>query len=280
MADAIHKTETGDSLQDVAEAYYSLRRPDDTFHDVHTNWVIQGIRGQTPTDLSAYADTDALPLDTVLFVPTFRGIDTAVVEEDQALRDDLAAAGLRSGRHLIERDVEDVVTLLSPVPVGGYDEEDIRRAWRITTLVDLDGMDIYTARHLHDVQIIQELSFLATQSEATLDGILQGLVTNDARPAELTQQGHSLRWATEARLRTRNKLGELARAQVFQVPFVSSLAADRARFYEGAARGRSRDGASRGLARSLALLHRAQEAILDGNLAVLAGQWRRGMEQA
>ena len=63
---------------------------------------------------------------------------------------------------------------LLPLP-DDYSANDVARAWTLTALLNLDGMDVFTARHLCDAEGITTLEELADQSQATLDRILDTL---------------------------------------------------------------------------------------------------------
>ena len=109
-------------------------------------------------------------------------------------------AGSTTPATLLRYTPAQVVQYLLPLP-DDYSANDVARAWTLTALLNLDGMDQFTARHLCDAEGITTLEELADQSQATLDRILDTLVAPPhSRPAALAKQGHGKRWRLAARI--------------------------------------------------------------------------------
>src|SRR5262245_2804842 len=275
MANAIIRTEPGDTLATVAAQYYALHCAGGTARSIELNKVTRAIRDATPTALAHLADRDALPPGTTLFVPTLRELSRALLTDNLTLLGDLRAHGLDHARKLARYTPEEVTALLRPLPPG-YAAEEIARTWMLTAFFNLDGMDRYTAIHLYDEVGIRSLRELSRQSRATLDGVLRTLIAPPhSRPPELTAQRHAERWIVSARILVRKRLGELTKIQgrFFQVPFRPALALRRADHYEGAATDESRTRAEAALASRLGRLYRFQAALLRGNVGVRSGHW-------
>ena len=106
----------------------------------------------------------------------------------------MQARGFRHARKLLRYSPAQVVHNLLPLPED-YSANDVARALMLTALLNLDGMDLFTARHLCDAEGITTLEELADQSQATLDRILDTLVAPPhSRPDALAKQGHGNRW--------------------------------------------------------------------------------------
>jgi hypothetical protein len=225
VANAIHKTgSSGDTLQTVARAYYSIIKPNGEVDRVQQRIIIQAIRKTTPvsvTDLTSVADNATL-VNKTLFIPTLRKLNRALLVPSTLPAGMLAAfkdKGILHARRLLRRKVEDVVALMAPT----YSESDVRKAYVLTQFFNLDGMDSYTAVHLYETQSIDTLAELGQQSPATLLTILQGLLnTPHLRPTQLAQQKHEERWPREARLYGRPRRSESSKAH-WTRPFVVQL---------------------------------------------------------
>ena len=275
MANAIVKTERGDTLASIAARYYALHNSGGSGRASELGKVTQAIRRATPTRLAHLADRDPVPPGTTLFVPTLRELHRAVLTDNVHLLGALRAHGLDHARKLFRYSVDQVVALLQPLPPSTT-REDIERAWMLTALANLDGMDHYTARHLYDEVGIHSLQELARQSPATLDKVLQALVAPPhSRPPELAAQRHGERWIVSAKILVRKRLGELAKikGRFFQVPFGAALAQRRAEHYEAVVGDESLTSEEAGLASRLGRLYRFQAALLRGNVGVRSGNW-------
>jgi hypothetical protein len=275
MANAIHQTETGDTLARVAQLYYALHQPDGTLRHIELKKVTEAVRDATPTTLTDLADTDALPTGMTLFIPTLRELNRVVFTDHADVLDALKAHGFDHARKLLRYPSAQVITLLKPLPAA-YSEQDIRRAWVLTALLNLDGMDRYTATHLYDEVGIRSLDELARQSRATLDSVLQTLTAPPhSRPPELAAQDHARRWIISAKISVRKRVGELTKIKhrYSQVPFSPSVAQRRAEFYEAAASNDSFTAEEATLAAHLGKLYRFQAALLRGNIGVRSGNW-------
>ena len=160
-ANAVHSTSAGETLASVSRAYYALEGPTGGRRDVDLEKVCHAIRSATPALPERFSDADPLLLR---YTPV------------------------------------EVVQDLLPLP-DDYSANDVARAWTLTALLNLDGMDLFTARHLCDAEGITTLDELADQSQATLDRILETLVAPPhCRPAALAEQGHGERWRLAARM--------------------------------------------------------------------------------
>jgi hypothetical protein len=275
MANAIHKTAMDDTLARIAEYYYALRRPDGTMRTIDLKKVTNAIRDATLVSLTHLTDTDVLPTGTTLFIPTLRELNRVVFTDHPHLLDALKAHGFDHARKLLRYLPQQVITLLKPLPTA-YAEEDITRAYMLTALVNLDGMDPYTATHLYDAVGIRSLAALAGQSQATLDAVLQTLIAPPhSRPAELAAQDHARRWIMSAKIIGRKRMGELTKIKhrFFQVPFSPSVAQRQAAFYETAAADDSCTADEATLAAQLGKLYRFQAALLRGNIGARSGNW-------
>lgn len=277
MPDAIHKAMAGDTLASVAGQYYSLGSHDGRIRDVELRKVIDAVRKATQISRKSSGDNEALPPGTTLRIPTLRELNRAVFTDHPGLLGDLKRRGFDHARKLLRHDPNDVARHLSPLPPG-YSEGDIRRAWMLTALLNLDGMDLYTARYLHDVTGIGSMEELASQSRATIDAVLATLIgPPHSRPPELAAQGHAARWIVAAKVQVRGRIGELTkiRGRFFQVPFSPSLARSQAEFYEATADDAATPSDDAALASRLGRLHRFQAAVLRGNFGLRAGNWGR-----
>ncbi len=200
MANAIHSTSAGDTLASVSRAYYALEAPPGPLRDVDLETVCHAIRSATPALPGRLADADPLPAGKTLFIPTLWELNRVILTENARLLADMQARGFRHARRLLRCTPARVVQCLLPLP-DDYSANDVARAWTLTALLNLDGMDLFTARHLCDAEGITTLDELADQTQATLDRILETLVAPPhCRPAGLTKQGHGERWRRAARM--------------------------------------------------------------------------------
>jgi hypothetical protein len=275
VANAIHSTSAGDTLASVSRAYYALEGPPGDVRDVDLKKVCHAIRSATGALPGSVADADPLPAGTTLFVPTLRELNRVVFTEHVRLLADLHARGFHHARKLLRYTPAQVVAHLSPLP-DDYSAQDVRRAWMLTALLNVDGMDLFSARHLYDAEGITSLQELADQSQATLDRILSTLVAPPhSRPAALATQGHGKRWRLAARIQVRNRLGALTRIKnrFFQVPVTAATASRQAAFYEALAAdaGTTPDDATR--AARLGRLYRFQSAVVRGHVGLRSRNW-------
>ena len=200
MANAIHSTSAGDTLASVSRAYYALEGSPGQVWDVDLERVCHAIRSATPALPDRLSDADPLPAGTTLFIPTLWELNRVVFTENARLLADMQARGFHDARTLLRCTPTQVVQYLLPLPVD-YSANDVARAWTLTALLNLDGMDLFTARHLADAEGITSLEELADQSQATLDRILDTLVAPPhSRPDALAKQGHGNRWRLAARI--------------------------------------------------------------------------------
>ena len=221
MANAIYKTEAGNTVAGVAGHYYAVRRPDGIIRGIELGKVTRAIRRATGPALTGFSDAAALPAGLTLAVPTMRELNRAVFADNPALDTALAAHGFDHARKLLRYSPRKVAGALRPLPEGTT-EAQVSRAWMLTALLNLDGMDHYTARFLYDQAGIRSLKELAAQSVATIDTILHELTGPEhGRPAELITQDHSRRWIVSAKIQVRKRIGELTkiRDRFFQIPF-------------------------------------------------------------
>ena len=275
MANAIHKTMAGDTLASIASRYYALERRGGAIRDVELKKVIRAIRDATPVSRKKSKDTDPLPLGTTVRIPTLRELNRAVHTDHLALLAALKTRGFDHARKLLRHDPGDVVRYLSPLPPE-ISADDIRRAWMLTALLNLDGMDLYTAQYLHDTVGIVSLVELANQSRATIDSALAILIAPPhSRPPELASQGHAGRWIVAAKIQVRSRIGELTKikGRFFQVPISPSTARSQAEFYEAASLNTATTGDEAALASRLGKLYRFQAAVLRGNFGLRSGNW-------
>jgi len=199
VANAVHSTSVGETLASVSRVYYALEGPTGDVCDVDLEEVCRAIRSATPALPERLSDVDPLPAGTTLFIPTLWGLDRVVFTENARLLADLRARGFHHARALLRYPPAQVVRYLLPLP-DDYSANDVARAWTLTALLNLDGMDLFTARHLADAEGITTLEELADRSQAALDRILATLVAPPhCRPAALAQQGHATRWRLAAR---------------------------------------------------------------------------------
>jgi hypothetical protein len=68
---------------------------------------------------------------------------------------------------MLRHDAASLVKLLTPLPAG-VSESDIRRAWILIAVFDLDGVDAFTAPRMLDAMSINTLADLAKQSPAAM----------------------------------------------------------------------------------------------------------------
>src|SRR5262245_56421515 len=189
MANAIHKTNLGDTLVTISKQYYAVDGHHGT-RDVELKKVTNAIRAATPTPLKDFADDDALPAGTTLFVPTLRELNRVVFTDHAAVLSSLQAHGFDHARKLLRYTPDQVVQYLSPPPAD-YTADDIKRAWMLTALLNLDGMNPSTAVYLYDTEEITSMQELAGQTKATIDRVLATLIAPPHdRPPELATQGH------------------------------------------------------------------------------------------
>jgi Tc toxin complex TcA C-terminal TcB-binding domain len=275
MANAIHKTTASDTLASIAGRYYALEGPHGTIRDVELKKVTNAIREATPTALKKFKDADPLPEGTTLFIPTLRELNRVVFSDRTTLMASLKAHGYEHARKLLRYSADEVIGYLSPLPPD-YSAADIRRTWMLTALLNLDGMDLYTAQYLYDTVRIVSLPELANQSQATIDSALATLIAaQHFRPPELAKQRHAERWIMGAKIQVRGRIGELTKikGRFFQVPCAPATAQSQAEFYEAAAldAASTRDEAS--LACRLGKLYRFQAAVLRGNFGLRSRNW-------
>jgi hypothetical protein len=264
MANAIHKTTSSDTLASIAGLYYALEGPDSAIRDVDLKKVTNSIREATPIALKKFKDTEPLPRGTTLFVPTLRELNRVVFSESPTLLASLKAHGFEHARKLLRYSADEVVEYLSPLPQD-YSAADVRRAWMLTALINLDGMDLYTAPYLYDTLGIVSLPELANQSQATIDSALATLIAPPhSRPPELANQRHAERWIMGARIQVRSRIGELTKikGRFFQVPCAAATAQSQAEFYEATALDEASTGGEASLASRLGKLYRFQAAVL------------------
>src|SRR5689334_15589110 len=93
VANAIHKTESNDTLAGIAEQYYAVRRPDGAIRRVELAKVTRAIRNATGATLPAVEDTDELPAGLTLAIPTMRDLNRAVFADNKALAAELEERG-------------------------------------------------------------------------------------------------------------------------------------------------------------------------------------------
>ena len=236
MANAIHQTEKAETLASVSAQYFALHRPDGDRDKLALAKITTAIREATPPTiarLSDVSDRDPLPEGTVLFIPTLRAFNRVVVADSETLFEALENKGFDHARKLLRYRPRQVIELLSPFPPE-YGPDDVTRAWVLTAFRNLDGMDQYTAQHLYDVAGVRSLNDLARTDQAVVDDIIAELVAKHSRPEILKEQRHAERWVLEAKILTRKRVSELAKARgrMFRMPFAPAVAAKRAAFYE------------------------------------------------
>jgi len=277
MAEAIHEIRRGEtvSLQQVASLYAPVTRPGGAIDPGRLGSVVTAIRVRTGPALHGLGGTQPIPVNTVLRIPTSRDLPRAVLCDHADLRAALMAAGYDHANKLLLRPLDSVVSMLGPYANRPYGPDDVKRAYELTSLFDLDGMDTRTAIYLHDTASIRSLAALARLSEASLQSLLDRLVEGEGRPPELATSGHAARWRASAAIHQRRRISERVRHRPFQIPFPSTQAIARAEYYEGISHDAERDAVVRTLARRLALLHRFQAQVIDGNFHALARRWDR-----
>jgi hypothetical protein len=276
VANAIHKSEPGDTLSGIAEQYYAVRRPDGAIRKIELAKVVSAIRRATAKTVnSSLSGEEALPAGTTLAIPTLRELNRALFADNSALTAELEKRGFDHARKLLRSTPDQIIALLQPLP-DGIDDQQIRRAWTLTALFNLDAVDQYTARYLYDVAGIRSIDDLAHQSPATIDSILQTLTSPQfGRPPELATQGHAQRWIISARIQTRKRIGELTkiRHRFFSFPFDPSVSRSRAEFYEGSTANEAFTSDDSLLAARLGDVYRFQAALVAGNTALRSGNW-------
>lgn len=279
MANAIHKTEAGDTLASIAEDYYALRQSDTSVRKVELKKVVNAIRNATTGTLHKFSDVDKLPAGTTLAIPTLRDLNRIIFSDNEALLKDLMAKGFDHARKLLRYSPQEVITLLKPF-TPAYKEEDILNTWVSTAFFNLDGMDRYTARHLYNIVGIRSLKELAKQSPATIDSVLKELTSpRHSRPPELLTQDHARRWIISAKINVRKRISELTKIKdrFFQVPFDPSVARRQAEFYEDMESDKAFTGEEVSLARRLAKVYHFQAAVLRGHVGLRSGNWSEAL---
>lgn len=283
MALAVHLTEAGDTLQSVASTYYAVTRPSGTTDVARQVRVIAAIRQATSpdtTDLGSVADDDVIATGSTVLIPTLRAVHRQILTDNADLKTALVHAGYGDARSVIAAGPVALKEALSPLP-SAYDAADIARCVELTALFNLDGMDTYTAFHLHDTESITSYEELASQTVLTLDGILDDLTgVSHNRPSELGEQRHSERWPTEAGIYTRTAVSEVAKGRkgLLQSPVDVTTATKLAEQY----RVKSLDSDLSGPeARQASLLHRLYEfqaKVATANSHCMAGRWRKAVD--
>ncbi|MCB9765455.1 MAG: hypothetical protein H6739_37115 [Alphaproteobacteria bacterium] len=289
MANAIHKTDAGETLASIAQDYYAVGRPDGTTDDIRLCMVIDAIRAATPTSLidldpQNYGPDDTLPTSSVIFVPTLRRLNRQIfagypqgTTEDNVLAD-LRAAGFTHARKLLRYTQQEVVDLMDDLYPSTWTGGEIEKAYVVTALLNLDGMDRYTADYLHDAESIgvgaPPYEDLAGQTQVDLAGWLDDLVSTESRPAELDQQSFDTRWLLEARRIANPGVSELMRAVGFSGPFSSQESERISNALTATSVLDNTDADDTEAAECLAVLLRFQAAVLRGNEAILAGKSR------
>ena len=236
MADAIHEISAGErtSLQRVASLYVPVTRPGGDVEPRRLARVIEAIRARTGAALHGIKDAQPLPPSTVLRIPTLRDMPRAVLCDHADLRAALMAAGYDHANKLLLRPIESVIRVLAPYTKKSFGPDDVMRAYTLTSLFDLDGMDTRTAVYLHDAAAVGSLAALASLSEASLQSLLDRLVEGQGRPPDLATQGHAARWRASAAIQQRRRLAERVRYRPYQIPFPSKQAVARAEVPRGA----------------------------------------------
>jgi hypothetical protein len=275
MANAIHKTDLGETLAGIAEQYYAVRRPDGAIRNAELGKVTRAIRKATGPALQGFTDRDALPAGVTLAIPTMRELNRAVFADNPAIEMLLSGHGFDHARKLLRYPPDEIVSALQPLP-DGTTEAQVARAWMLTAFLNLDAMDPYTARFLFDQAGISSLKELAAQSPATIDSILQTLTGPEhQRPPELATQDNARRWIVSAKIQVRKRISELTKLgdRFFQVPFEAGVATSQAEYYDNAATdvGLTSDDAR--MAARLARLYRFQAALIRGNVGLRSGNW-------
>ncbi len=272
MALAVHAPAAGESISDVAAAYYHLTRPDGALDPVRLRQVSDAILHATRD--ARGEDTDADGPGDPIFVPTLRQYQKAIVTDSGEIRALLMRAGFDHARKLLrissDRVIGRVLRDTSP-----ENEQQLRRAYSLTLLANLDGMDHYTARHLHDTHQVSDLSDLIDLGRHNLERILGDLVSvPHDRPEALVEQRHSERWLLEARIVTRRRVSELSRArrQLFRTPSLLTAAEERRELYNDLAKSRDNSGQGAALAAGLTLLFGFQAELLRGLGALKSGR--------
>ena len=168
--------------------------------DVDLERVCHAIRSATPALPERLSDADPLPAGTTLFIPTLWELNRVVFTENARLLADMQARGFRHARKLLRYRREQVVQCLLPLP-DDYSANDVARAWTLTALLNLDGMDLFTARHLCDAEGITTLKNWRTRARRRSIASWTRLSRpHTPRPAALAEQGHGKRWRLAARM--------------------------------------------------------------------------------
>lgn len=272
MAYAIHKTEAGESLQSVAQAYFAVTTGSGNQDSVRLATAIAGIREGTPvsvTDLTSVSDSAVLTTGSTLFVPTLRSLHRVVYADNSTVQAAIEGIGLHHADKLTSFTAEQVHAEVS----ASATLSEVQRAIGLTSLLNLDGMDLYTAKYLYDVEGVTSLEVLAGLSYATVAGYistLQGSPHN--RPSQLSQQEHDRGWVDEALLTIPSRPAERLLVRVQTVPVSPDSVRERAVFYEELAEDTSgADETDAKVATVLGYLHRFEEGVLRGHEQGLAG---------
>ena len=275
MAYAIHRTERGDSLEAVARQYYTLRHRHGPIDALKQERVIRAIRAATPVDspASERRATACCPKAPRCSSPRFatsRGRSSL----SRKLVGDLAEAGFTDAWRLLRQSPGRIAARL-PKGRRSYGMGEVERAWVLTALLNLDGIDRFTARHLHDDRHVASLKALAEDlaGEDAEEWITEGLVRAHRRPEALLAQGHARRWITAALVHGRPRCGELTKAfaVIFDVPIPPAALEKEAERYETTRPDRSRGSGEPSTRSMQAALYRVQAAVLRGHAAILAG---------
>ena len=283
MAIAVHTVLSGETLQSIAATYFALQHPDGgsgtTIDDVRQSEVIRAIRSATPTsvfDLSSFLDADTLTTGNAVFVPALRQFNRQIYQDTvhTDLNPNLEALGYDHAGKLMAATSAEVITQLPSASVT-YVDADVTRLWVLTQFLTLDGMDLATAEELYDNQSIQSMATLSLQSVASLQSILDSLVTGGKAPElSASAQRHAERWRAEAKLRARQVGGQVSRGKyrMLSIPAAPDEFTKRAVFYEAVADDSRNTRADTTMAGYLARLYRFHGAAVRGNQNVLAGR--------
>ena len=154
--------------------YDALEAPPGQLRDVDLETVCHAIRSATPALPGRLSDADPLPAGMTLFIPTLWELNRVIFTENARLLTDMQARGFRHARRLL-RCPPRAGCAVPLAPSRRLSANDVARAWTLTALLNLDGMDLFTARHLCDAEGITTLDELADQSQAALDRIWKRL---------------------------------------------------------------------------------------------------------
>ncbi len=276
MANAIHKTESGDTLDALAEVYFYLRTPKGQVMRRARKRVTAAIRTATPTDLSGFTDSADLGADKVLYIPTLREFNRALRVDDSDVLSKLEGLGLNHARRLLKLSLSEVLELADPASDPNITDTEVTRAYVITQFFNLDGMDALTADYLFDTQGVVTLESLGQQTVTTLNSMLATLVSSESRPSALTQQDHARRWRLEARLYTRAVVSDHlinTRTRTFPVPVPPQHHQRSAEHFAQVGRDLNQRPNRRAEADALATVHRFAAGYLAGNQALHLKRW-------